>query len=176
MKNHIILAAALLLAACGSTDEADNNSAVEGTGAAIEQTPSNLMDDPVNSVVPLTDPTPAASASPIATLPDAFRGRWGMAVADCDPAKADAAKGLMVVAADRLTFYESRGTPAAIRLETPAKLTTDVAFSGEGQTWTQSTTLTLADDGKTLIREVTKGDDLGVKGAQRYARCPAVAS
>ncbi|KQU61723.1 hypothetical protein ASG67_00575 [Sphingomonas sp. Leaf339] len=182
MKTQAIFGLALLLAACGSSDEAGNNSAGEssGGGAAVEQTPANLMEDPTNSVVPLTppgsSPTPMASATPVAALPDAYRGRWGMTVADCNPAKADVAKGLMVVAADRLTFYESRATPANIRLDTPARLTTDLNFSGEGQTWTQTATMTLLDDGKTLVREVTKGDDLGMKGAQRYSRCPGAVS
>ena len=167
MKHMIAASALLLLAACGSSEEAGNNSS--DSGQTVEQTPANLQDDPNNSVVPLSPPTPAPtpSASPVASLPSDFQGRWGMVDNDCIPGRADA-KGLMIVAADGLGFYESRGRiqkAQAIRSNT---LQLDLAFTGEGQEWNRTETLTLLDDGKTLVRDEQKP-----AASYRYSRCPA---
>ncbi|SFP90084.1 hypothetical protein [Sphingomonas rubra] len=163
---------ALLLAACGSSEEAGNNSS-SGEGQVVEQTPANLQDDPNNSVVPLTSPAaePTASPSPIASLPAAFRGRWGMVPNDCVPDRDDA-KGLMTVSADTLGFYESRGRVTQAELLGPAAVRLDLAFTGEGQEWTRRTTLTLLDDGRTLIAE-TPADPEPPMRSLRYSRCPA---
>jgi hypothetical protein len=163
-----VLLSALLLAACGSSDEGGNNSS-EPAGQTIEQTPSNLQDDPNNSVVPLTTPTTAAAPSPtpVAGLPEAFHGRWGMVANDCVPGRADP-KGLMIVAADGLGFYESRGSVKQARQLRADTLELDLAFTGEGQEWDRTETLTLADDGRTLIREEQRP-----AASYRYSKCPA---
>ncbi len=163
MRTTVILAAALTLAACSGGESVDNQS---GGSAAVEPTPNNLMDDPQNAVVPI----PAPSPSPIAAIPAAFQGRWGMVGADCDPARADN-KGLLTIAGDRLSFYESRGQAGNIRQVGPAQIGFDLPMSGEGMTWSEPTTLTLLDDGKTLVRVAKGSPDRA--GAFRYSRCPA---
>ena len=174
---HLSIAAFLVLAACGSSEDAgsNNSSSPETAGAAIEQTPANLMDDPNNSVVPIRPDDVTRVEQTVSAIPAAFTGRWGMVANDCDPQRADN-KGLLTVAADKLSFYESRAVPGNIRLASPNKLTTDLAFSGEGQTWQQTARLTLMDDGKTLIREAIGGEKGDEQGAQRYSRCPAGAA
>jgi hypothetical protein len=168
---HIAIAAVLLLSACGggSEEEAGNNSS-SSVGAAVEQTPSNLQDDPNNSVVPLSPPSPqpAPSGTPVAALPADFQGRWGMGDKDCDPAFDYVAKGLMVVSADTLKFYESRGRVERARSDRPGAIELDLAFAGEGQDWQRTETLTLQDGGRTLVREEQKP-----AGSYRYTRCPA---
>lgn len=171
-------AIALTLAACSGGESANNESS--GGSAAVEPTPGNLSVDPQNTLVPLDPPgnsaplspvpLPTASPSPIAAIPADFQGRWGMVPNDCDPQRADN-KGLLTIAGSRLSFYESRGTAAAIRQLQPTRIGFDLPMSGEGMTWSEPTTLTLLDDGKTLVREATGSPDRA--GSFRYSRCPA---
>ncbi|RZL57185.1 MAG: hypothetical protein EOP65_07315 [Sphingomonas sp.] len=164
MRRTILLAAALGLAACSGGETANNESS--GGSAAVEPTPTNLTDDPQNSVVPI----PAVSPSPIAAIPSGFQGHWGMVSGDCD-ASSGADKGALTIAGNRLSFFESRGTAGTIRQIRPAQIAFDLPMSGEGMTWSEPTTLTLLDDGKTLVREA-KGD-ANRAGSFRYSRCPA---
>ncbi|QNE33259.1 hypothetical protein F1C10_01780 [Sphingomonas sp. NBWT7] len=98
-------------------------------------------------------------------MPPAFLGRWGLVPADCTSTRGDA-KGLMTVEADRLTFYESRATISKLTAVSPTELRASLAFSGEGQEWTQETPLVLEDNGNALTR-VADGQTL------RYTRCTA---
>lgn len=98
-------------------------------------------------------------------LPAAFVGRWGLVPADCT-STAGEAKGLMTVTPDRLSFYESRANIARLEAVSPTQLRATLAFTGEGQEWTQQTPLVLENDGAVLTREAD-GQTL------RYTRCPA---
>lgn len=176
------IAAVLLLAACGSSeDRADNGAGEETAVAPIEQTPANLYADPGNMVVPLDPPGNAAAPavlpnpapSPVAAIPMAFRGRWGIGLADCDATRDDA-KGLMTVTADTLRFWESRARLAEARSEGATTLVATLSFSGEGQTWRESTRMVLQDDGRSLVRDIAgDGQGGGQGGTTRYTRCPA---
>ncbi len=174
----ILITAALALAACSGGESANNESS--GGSAAVEPTPSNLTVDAQNTLVPLDPPgngaavspvpLPTASPSAIAAIPAAFAGRWGMVPNDCDPSRGDA-RGLLTIAGSRLAFYESRGTAADIRQPQPSQIAFALPMSGEGQSWSEPTTLTLLDDGKTLVREAKGSPDRA--GSFRYSRCPA---
>lgn len=164
MRSTILLAAALGLAACSGGESANNESS--GGSAAVEPTPNDLTVDPQNSVVPI----PAVSPSPIAAIPGGFQGHWGMVSGDCDPASG-ADEGTLTIAGNRLSFFESRGTAATIRQTRPDQIAFDLPMSGEGMTWSEPTTLTLLDDGKTLVREAR--GDANRAGSFRYSRCPA---
>ena len=160
----VILPFALLLAACGGGGAGGNGSSeTEPTAAEGQTQPENLMDDQQNTLIPVTTPSP----SPMAGLPAGFQGRWGMTVADCEPGRADA-KGLLTIAGDKLSFYESRGTATGIKAVAATTVTFTLPVSGEGQTWNEPTTLTLLDDGKTLQRQVAQP-----AGSFRYSRCPS---
>jgi hypothetical protein len=90
-----------------------------------------------------------------------------MGAADCDPARADN-KGLMVVDADRLTFYEARATPTSVDADGSDAFVANLTFAGEGQEWTTRTRFVLGDGGNSLVR-TDKGWENGVF---RYSRCP----
>jgi len=177
MRTTLILTAALTLAACSGGESLDNQS---GGSAAVEPTPSNLTDDPQNMVVPLEAPgnqavqapVPLPTASPVAltAIPEGFQGRWGVNAGDCDPSTG-ADKGKLTIAGNRLSFFESRGEAKAIRRTQPTQISFDLPMSGEGMTWSEPTTLTLLDDGRTLLREVKSPADR--KANDRYSRCPA---
>lgn len=130
--------------------------ALAGCGAP----PSSPQEPPANRA------RPAPAAVRLSGLPPAFRGRWALVPADCEPGRADA-KGLMVVEARRLSFYESRAVPLAVAASGPDRLTARLRYAGEGQEWTQDAVLTLSDGGRTLVRD-EKGADTGVL---RYRRC-----
>jgi len=158
----------LLLAACSGGETPANNGSEEAT-TVTEPVPSNATLDVQNRVVPLPEP----SATPVAatTFPQGFRGRWALGANECDPANTDIAKGLMTVEASRVVHYESRGTPRAIEIASPQKLTAEIAFTGEGQEWTRRATWTLTDGGRTLIAE-TDDPEPPMRSLQ-YQRCPA---
>ncbi|MBI0475466.1 hypothetical protein D9601_08900 [Sphingomonas sp. MA1305] len=166
MRSLVLAALALPLAACGGggKEGAGNNSQQAAT--IQEQVSANLTDDPQNMMVPITPPSP----SPIAAIPTAFQGRWGMVANDCDPARADN-KGLLTIAGNHLSFYESRGDAAKIRTTGRNRIAFDLPMSGEGMTWSEPTVLTLEGDGRTLIRETTGPADRA--GSNRYQKCPA---
>lgn len=159
-------AAALAIAACGSGPESQSNTAnnalVANTAIGV---PENAVTPEASEVLPHA--TRPGEPATVDAIPAAYQGRWGLVPDDCDPARDDA-KGLMTVAADSLTFYESRGLPTHIAVLAPDKITLDLDFTGEGQTWTRTTTFTLLDDGKTLVREETDPAT-----ALRYHRCNA---
>lgn len=158
----------LLLAACSGGETPANNGSEEAT-TVTEPVPSNATLDVQNTVVPL----PQASAGPVAAteFPAAFRGRWALGANECDPANADIAKGLMTVEPAKVSHYESRGTPKAIEIASPAKLTAELAFTGEGQEWTRRATWTLSGNGQTLLAETD--DPEPPMRALTYQRCPA---
>ncbi|MDE0880319.1 MAG: hypothetical protein OSB00_16930 [Sphingomonas bacterium] len=166
MKTCIVLAGALALAACGTNEAANNDSGAQDVPAATSQAgpPAELTVDNSEQTVPIAVPSP----EPIAAIPASFQGRWGMVPNDCDPKNDYMAKGLMTVSAEGLKFYESRATIGDLQRLTPTRLQTTLSYSGEGQTWEKPTTLTLQDDGKTLVRTETDPP-----AAETYSRCPA---
>lgn len=98
--------------------------------------------------------SPAVTGSPIAAMPAALQGRWGITANDCDPARSDA-KGLMVVTADSLRFYESRGTLRSAETIGPDAVQATFAYTGEGMEWTAQDTFRLINDGQVLVRRAT---------------------
>ena len=159
-------AAVLALAAC------DNPNTDAATPAA--ETASETATTPGEPFIIEPDENPAApegAETPVAAIPAAFYGRWGMSAADCDPANADIAKGLMEISEDGMKFYESRATlnRSVQRGEDTLRAVFD--FSGEGQTWEREMRLDLKDGGKALEREDFEGDLSGQ--TLKYQRCPA---
>ncbi len=108
----------------------------------------------------------AVSAAKKTSFPEPFRGRWGLVANDCD-LKRDDAKGLMVVGVDWLRFYEARAEVQSLTQPSPTEAFTELAYSGEGQTWKRTATFTLEDNGRTLVRA-----EADQHGPLRYARCP----
>jgi hypothetical protein len=105
---------------------------------------------PVNLPLPANhaDPDPAAlppqnaaAPQPVSLdaakrIPAVLQGRWGLTPADCTSIRGDA-KGLLVVTAEDLHFYESRATPAADVQSDATSISGHFNFSGEGQSWSK---------------------------------------
>jgi hypothetical protein len=141
MRTFIIISLAVGLAACGKSDPvADNADNSAGLPAPIEANAS----DPTGAPPPDNSAKPAVPGSgtttPAAAIPAALHGRWGLTPGDCTSTKGDA-KGLLIVAADRLTFYESRAVPSGNVQASADSFSADFSFTGEGQTWSRYQTL-----------------------------------
>ena len=168
IRTALLMSSVVLLAlgACSQPASAPEPAASEAVQAAsssepivaqTEQTPSNT-------------PTASTTGIPEFGIPTSIQGRWGLVPADCTSTRGDA-KGLLIVSATTLTFYESRGTLKRIAARSDTRLRATFAFSGEGMTWTRDELLDVQNGGKTLIRR-EYGDD-AAPGPFKYARCAA---
>ncbi len=111
----VTIASIMTMGACSGSrdpvaDNADNASASQAEVDVLppdesDSTPANELDAGVDD----------ASASPVQAapgkIPASLHGRWGMTPADCTSTRGDA-KGLLIVSADGLKFYESVAKPA----------------------------------------------------------------
>ena len=156
---QLIPAVFLLLAACGGADEPALPS---GDETPIPVEPSGGIGDAGS---PAAEPSETSAAG----IPEPLRGRWGLVAADCEPGRSDA-KGLLVVSADKLEFYESVGTLGEASERTPMRLRASFAFTGEGMSWTRDMLLEAQDSGKALIRQEFGAD--AAPNPFRYMRCP----
>ena len=96
-------------------------------------------------------------------IPAAFHGRWGMTPADCIPGLSDN-KGLLVVSADDMRFYEALAKPSDELRLTPKSVSGSFSFSGEGETWKRHEVLEL--QGHKLVRT-----ESAPMASYTYARC-----
>ena len=155
-------AALVALSGCGGNDPvADEAESASALPSINKPAPSADGAPPANSSA--AAPGAGSMASPAAAIPPALHGRWGLTPADCTTQRGDA-KGLLVVSADRLQFYESRAVPAGNVQLSSDSIGADFAFTGEGQTWTKFQTLTIEDD--KLVR--TESSPMA---SFTYARC-----
>jgi hypothetical protein len=155
------LALASALAACHGADDSavpshrDNEAkAAIDTMVAANSTEASLKGLPV--------PQPTAHALAY-QLPPGFVGRWGMTKADCDP-NSLVVKGLLTITPDRLKFWESKGSVQRIVRHSPYDVTLELAMTGEGQSWTSTTRLTLDAAATQLVRAENSH-------SYRYQRC-----
>lgn len=121
------------IAACSRDDPvADNANAAVAFPAPVKDSAPSPAGGP-----PRNETTPAASApAPAAAIPAEFQGRWGLTPADCTSPLGDA-KGLLVISAGELRFYESRAVPSANVQGDADSISGDFHFTGEGQSWTK---------------------------------------
>ncbi|NIJ19508.1 putative small lipoprotein YifL [Sphingomonas naasensis] len=163
MRNTVMIAALLSLAACGGGGErtpANDTVAVPENGAVTLPAPP---------ATPADTPSTASSAADSGTgIPAALQGRWGLVPADCTSTKGDN-KGLLTISGDTLRFYESVGTLGNVVSREPTRIVADFAMTGEGQQWTRRMVLDMHESGKTLIRREL-GDD-AMPNPLRYQRC-----
>ena len=142
--------AVLALAACGksNTDEPDA-AATPGV-----ETPA--------------PPAASDTAAPIAAIPAALQGRWGMVPADCTSTRGDA-KGLLKIDGKTLEFYESVGTLGEVKEQSATRLRATFAFTGEGMSWSRDEVLDVQDNGQTLVRR-EYGEDASPEPF-KYSKC-----
>jgi hypothetical protein len=91
--------------------------------AVAPETASNSADPALNEIELTSSKIPAV-----------LHGRWGLTPEDCTSTRGDA-KGLLIVSADQLKFFESVGKPAGDLKLSPDSASGDFNFTGEGMTW-----------------------------------------
>jgi len=155
---------ALALAACQQPN--DENIAIDESNAANAAIETLPPDETVTNVENEVGNNSAEAELPTTLLiPAAFHGRWGMVPADCTSTKGDN-KGLITIGDKTIDFYESKGTLTKVTLNAPENFTATFAFTGEGQSWTNSQNLKLTGSSNTLVRSETD-----VAQSYSYKRC-----
>jgi hypothetical protein len=156
----ISLAVVLAVVACGRKDPVDAN-ATNTAGLPDVKVPApTTIGEPHKQ----TQTGPAeAVAPPASVIPVALQGKWGLSPADCSLIGGNA-KGLLVVTAGGLNFYESHAVPAADAEMDGDSIAGNFAFSGEGQNWTRYESLKL--DKQVLTRTETNPT-----ASFSYAKC-----
>jgi hypothetical protein len=159
------IAAIMTMGACSGNsdpvaDNADNVSASQPEIAVLppdesDSTPANQLETGVDDP-DLPPPAPGK-------IPASLQGRWGMTPEDCTSTRGDA-KGLLIVSADSLKFYESVAKPAGDLKASGDSASGDFAFTGEGMTWKKYEALELQDN--KLVRTESKP-----MASFTYARC-----
>lgn len=145
-----IFAAAMLLVLAGCQQGNDDNIAIDETNTAnaeIETLPPDEGNDQTAEANAANEPRAGALA-----IPAAFHGRWGMVPDDCTSTRGDA-KGLIIVDEDSIKFFESNATLTKVTLNAPENFTGTFAFTGEGESWTNSQNLKLTGSSNTLVRK-----------------------
>jgi len=148
------------LVACSGQDpvapEANNIATSEVDVLPPDESDTNPTNDLANGV----DEPVVETAN---AIPAAFQGRWGLTPADCTSTRGDT-KGLLTIAADKLTFYEARAIPAGTLKQTKDSVSGDFNFTGEGQNWKRYQVLELQNS--KLVRT-----ESGPMASYTYARC-----
>ena len=138
MRTAAIIAV-MLLAACSRQDPVadDANAGANALPVANEGTTNVEGGPPVTTsgAPERSDAAPQANA-PAGTVPPLLHGRWGLTPEDCTSTRGDA-KGLLVIAADSVRFYESRAVPTADVTNAADSVSGEFRFTGEGKTWTK---------------------------------------
>lgn len=135
MRPFILPLAALALAGCSRTEPAPSETA-----------------RPMRS--PSAAPSPPAPAQ-APRVPDRFQGVWDQEKGSCDPASEMRTE----IAERGITFYESHGAVTALTVDSPERMTVELAMQGEGEKWTMTRTFTLSEGGAVLT--ASGGGDTG---------------
>jgi len=93
-------------------------------------------------------------------VPAAFQGVWAATENDC----AKPSESRLAVAADSLTFYESRGAVASVKQTGPDEILIAIPLRGEGETSERTFRYRLIDGGAALF---------DVRSGLTRVRCPA---
>ncbi len=150
--------------ACGQPDPvAKNATGVNLPAPSNDTSPDPLGGPPANDVATQAPSDNAADLHTSGTIPPALHGRWGLTPADCTSKRGDA-KGLLVVSAEELRFYELRAVPAATAEADSDSINGNFSFTGEGQTWTKFETLESKNN--TLVRT-----ESNPAASYTYAKC-----
>lgn len=159
-----IAAAVLLALALAACQQADDNIAIDESNTTNTEIETLPPDETVTNVENEAGSTEVQLPTTL-LIPAAFQGRWGMVPADCTSTSGDT-KGLITIDGDSIKFYESRGKLNKIMLSAPENFTGNFAFTGEGESWTNSQNFKLTGSGNTLVRNETD-----IAESYTYQRC-----
>ncbi len=125
-----VLAGVMSAGACSGRDPV----ADEANNAATTPAQEAAVAPEVSTTVPSNGSSEVSAFPDSVTIPAFLHGRWGLTPADCTSTRGDA-KGLLVISADQMKFYESVGKPAGALEISPESASGDFGFTGEGMNW-----------------------------------------
>jgi hypothetical protein len=134
---YISCALVLAISACGGRDPVDEQAAKPSALPEVNAPAASAAGEPRGGTA-----SDMATPVPSARIPAALQGRWGLSPADCTAALSNA-KGLLVINADELRFYESRAVPTADVASDGNSISGNFDFAGEGRSWTRYEALKL---------------------------------
>ena len=146
--------AIMAIAACAKRDPVDESANAVGPPATTNDSAGAVAGGP---------PPISNAAVPSGTIPAALQGRWGLTPADCSSTRGDA-KGLLVIGADKLKFYESQAVPGVSIESSDDGISGEFNFTGEGQSWSKYVSLKL--QGDELVRT-----ERNPMASYTYAKC-----
>ena len=158
----LVLGGLMSMVACSGRDPvADDANNLAAAPAEVDVLPAD------ESVITPTNELENGAAEPVDdtvnAIPASLHGRWGLTPGDCTSTRGDA-KGLLIVSADSLKFYESVGKPAGTLKTSGDSASGDFDFTGEGMTWKRYEALEIQDN--KLVR--TESSPMA---SFTYARC-----
>ena len=103
---------------------------------------ANVSDPPAS----LQQAAPADDALAKVEIPERFRGVWDYEGGTCDPASDLRTQ----ISGDQIRFYESTGEVVSVELDGD-KAIVELAMTGEGESWTQTSALIHSAGSDTLI-------------------------
>lgn len=134
-----------------------------GLAACGAPAPDNEAAPPAGMEAPIEEAAEPVAEAALTAVPERFRGRWNASVAACRESSGD---GGLDVAGDALRFHESVARVRSVRQVAPNAVAAELAFEGEGRTWTETRTLRLLQDGRLAVE--------GPGGTATRVRCRAV--
>jgi hypothetical protein len=153
LPTFALVAALSTLAACSGEPEKPTRTDSKERGGVTE-IEADRRDAPGLDGGKAKAPTNGGDGSEI---PSRFRGDWRTSAASCGQSGDQDA---VTITASRILYYESEGRVRKTRATGEDRLTVSADYSGEGQDWTDQTTLRLTDEGELVIGKV------------RRVRCP----
>lgn len=160
MKRVPFISCALIIAvvSCGRNEPVDKQAAKAAGIPDVSAPAPTAIGEPHKNTEPAKPLPPPAEK-----IPASLQGRWGLAPADCS-GHPSAAKGLLVVTADELRFYESKAVPAADVAADGDSISGTFAFTGEGQSWSRYEALK-------LNKNVLMRTEIKPTASFSYAKC-----
>ncbi|MFZ2995667.1 hypothetical protein [Sphingobium sp.] len=150
MIRALLLPLPLLLVACQDKGAARNDSGQPGVVTNIvDQGGGTTQSSPpiANQATPADTRAPSPGLTPSGSIPTAFQGRWTGISETCS----DRSAALdLSIDPRRLLFHESEGTVKSVKKDGDDKLSVTAAFTGEGESWTRTLALHMAENGTRL--------------------------
>lgn len=151
MRLALAILLPIALAACDKA--ADSPDASPSVTANISDRTEKMEQDRspaanATSPVETASNATAADADMAGPIPAALHGRWTGINDRCGDRAADMELNILP---DQLVFHESVGIVQKATPGEDGRLSVTAAFTGEGQSWTRTMSLALADDGQRLV-------------------------
>jgi len=128
----VSLALMAAICACAKQDPVANNVKAANLPLPVNRGMPDAAGGPPESNTQSAAAAPAEQ--PAGVIPQVLQGRWGLTPQACSGSPASA-KGLLVVTAGELRFYESRAVPSADVQTARESINGTFHFTGEGQAW-----------------------------------------